>query len=124
MKHTRKRILSLLMSGIMTASLLPAYLTELPIPAAADDPMEDNDPTIDFDYATRNNILNADDALKDIAQQKKDSMSSGETEELKQRFPWQHATYVTAEGDSGHSLRTLLESTDTDDQYVSLVKIL
>lgn len=71
MKHTRKRILSLLMSGIMTASLLPAYLAELPIPAASDDPIEDNDPTIDFDYATRNNILNADDALKDIAQQKK-----------------------------------------------------
>ena len=111
-----------MMSGIMTASLLPAYLTELPIPAAADDPMEDNDPTIDFDYAIRNNILNADDALKDIASKKKSSMTSGETEELKQRFPWQHATYVTAEGDSGHSLRTLLESTDTDDQYVSLVK--
>ena len=111
-----------MMSGIMTASLLPAYLTELPIPAAADDPIEDNDPTIDFDYAIRNNILNADDALKDIASKKKSSMTSGETEELKQRFPWQHATYVTAEGDSGHSLRTLLESTDTDDQYVSLVK--
>ncbi len=110
------------MSGIMTASLLPAYLAELPIPAAADDPVEDNDPTIDFDYATGKNILNADDALKDLAQQKKDSMDSGETEDMKQRFPWQHATYVTAEGDSGHSLRTLLESRDTDVQYVSLVK--
>ena len=42
MNHTRKRILSLMMSGVMTASLLPAYLTQLSLPAAAYDP---NDPT-------------------------------------------------------------------------------
>ena len=72
MRTTRKRALSLMLSGIMTASLLPSYLTQLSIPAAADDPPEsdytpDTDPTIDFDYADTHNILNAEDALKYLA---------------------------------------------------------
>ena len=113
MAHTRKRILSLMMSGIMTASLLPAYLTQISIPAAADDPPEsdytpDTDPTIDFDYANTHNILNADDALRDLAQQGKSCNPAG----LYNRFPWRHATDITANAHSEGSIHTLLESTN------------
>ena len=45
MKHTQKRILSLMMSGVTAASMLPAYLSGLSLPVSANDP---TDLTIDF----------------------------------------------------------------------------
>lgn len=135
MKHTRKRILSLVMSGIMTASMLPAYLTQLSIPAAADDPpasdyTPDTDPTIDFDYANTHNILNAEDALKDIAKREKNTVSFNADDYAEGRvpdvyksynkYPWKHATKITCHEHSKGSIRTLLESTNPDDTFIAL----
>ncbi|MBP0967994.1 MAG: hypothetical protein J5722_10185, partial [Oscillospiraceae bacterium] len=135
MRTTRKRALSLMLSGIMTASLLPSYLTQLSIPAAADDPPEsdytpDTDPTIDFDYANTHNILNAEDALRDLAALQKtyhdytsDDVAEGTVVgnyASYNKFPWKHASKITCHEHSKGSIRTLLESTSPNDTFIAL----
>ena len=46
----RTRFLSLLMSGVMAASLLPAQLSDIALPAHAE-PSDQTDLTIDFDQS-------------------------------------------------------------------------
>ena len=129
MKRTRKRALSLTLSVMMTASLLPSYLTQLPIPARADDPpasdyTPDTDPTIDFDYANTHNIMNADDALRDLAAKGRSVTSTNKAEEMYRKFPWRHASGISCNAgtDTDDSVRALLESTDPNDKYVVLAK--
>ena len=130
MKHRQKRALSLVLSGIMTASMLPSYLTQHSVPAAADDStasdfVPDTDPTIDFDYAVNRNILSADDALKDLAKQNKNFkwVKGGTDKELLDAYnlyPWQHATNITISDWDEGSLRTYLESDAPEDKYVAI----
>ncbi|MCR4759670.1 MAG: hypothetical protein K5705_05290 [Oscillospiraceae bacterium] len=129
MKRTRKRALSLTLSVMMTASLLPSYLTQLPIPARANDPpasdyTPDTDPTIDFDYANTHNIMNADDALRDLAANGKNCTSTNKAEEMYRKFPWRHASGIScnAATDTDDSVRALLESTNPNNKYVVLAK--
>ena len=129
MAHTRKRIFSLMMSGIMTASLLPAYLTQLSIPAAADDPPSSDDkpdtsPTIDFDYGNdpNNPILNADDALKDLGKQNKSRDYVQGVDAMKKNYsayPWKHPDIIQEYNNGNEDdLRTMLESNKKE--YIAL----
>lgn len=134
MAHTRKRFFSLMMSGIMTASLLPAYLTQLSIPAAADDPPSsdfepDTSPTIDFDYGNdpNNPILNADDALKDIGKQHKHDKwynSVQGVDAMKNNYsayPWKHPDIIQEYNNGNEDdLRTMLESDEKEIEYIAL----
>ena len=129
MKHARKRFLSLLSAGMMTAALLPAYLTQLSIPAAADDPPSsdnkpDTSPTIDFDYGNdpNNPILNADDALKDLGKQNKSRDYVQGVDAMKKNYsayPWKHPDIIQEYNNGNEDdLRTMLESNKKE--YIAL----
>ncbi len=116
----------MLMSGVMTTSMLPAYLTQISIPAAADDPYpwgtDDTDPTIDFDYESKYGVHSPEDAMKLLA---KENASSSKIEESNwksnySKYPWRHAS--NNEGYDEGSLRKVLESTNAKDTYVALAE--
>ena len=137
MKTTRKRILSLLMSGIMAVSLLPSELARQTITAKADDEeagfshglmggsstKDDTDLTIDFKYAEKNNVQSPDDAMRLLGEGKIESyqVDSSKWYNGYSEHPWRHPTTIepNSKGDS-EDIRTYLESTDDADKYIAL----
>lgn len=143
MKHIRKRILSMMMSGVMTASLLPAYLTQLPLPAAAYDPNDPTDLSIPLNFDA-----DAPAAASILSEMRKNQTHSNqvsvfwtnksnytdEIQKIREKYdtlPWRKACYwncnnnespITLVSDfkTEHQIRTLLESTDEKDMYIAL----
>ncbi len=101
MKHTRKRILSLLSAGVMTLTMLPAYLPASAYPQQSDYSNDPTDLTIDFSASAKD----AETILQKMreAQNHKEATTytpdgSGDKETLDaiyknyNRLPWRHVT--------------------------------
>ena len=111
MKHTRKRILSLLSAGVMTLTMLPAYLPASAYPQQSDYSNDPTDLTIDFSASAKD----AETILQKMreAQNHKEATTytpdgSGDKETLDaiyknyNHLPWRHVTNWSCNDDPWH----------------------
>ena len=111
MKQTRKRILSLLSAGVMTLTMLPAYLPASAYPQQSDYSNDPTDLTIDFTHSAKDaSVILSEmrDSQHSSAQTQYMPDGSGSKEDLDaiyenyNKLPWRHVDNWSCNDDPWH----------------------